>query len=236
MLVGLSALLLTGLLSGPPAGAATVTQNFAVSGSTTIGSAAAQDFPAGSAAQLLIDSDTGAITGGSFSIPSYDLHVMVGPTTVVIHVTIADAAPPTGTFDPDTGAMDLDLHTTTTLRIDPSIACVIGPFEIHLSTGNSGGSVFQGSTLTGTLTAQDFHIPAIVSTGATGACPDTVAGLINGASPGLSLPTDTSAEVLTMTETAAPPPTVPPTTTPVTTPPAAPAPANAVPGEPAVTG
>jgi hypothetical protein len=240
LLAGISALLLTGLVSSAPAGAAVTAQNFLVSGSTTIGTAAAQAFPPGSIAQLMIDDDTGDITGGSFSIPTYDVHVTVGMTDITIHVTIADASPPTGHFDSDTGVMTLDLHTTTTLAIDPSTSCVIGPFEIQLSTENNNGVNFAGDPLAGTLTAQNFHIPAIVSTGPTGACPDGVAGLINGPAPGLSLPTDTSAEVLSLTATdqALPPTTVPvttPATTPVTEPPA-PAPAAAVSGTLAFTG
>jgi hypothetical protein len=235
-----SALLLVGLASPSSVGAATTSQNFLVSGSTTIGSNAAQDFPPGSIAQLMIDDDTGDITGGTFSIPTYDVHVMVGSTAITIHVTIADASPPTGTLDPDTGERHLDLHTTTTLAIDPSTSCVIGPFEIQLSTTNAGGTDFDGDPLTGTLTAQNFHIPAIVGTGGAGACPNSIAGLINGAPPGLSLPTDTSAEVLglTATDQALPPPTTaaPPTTaTPTTEPPAAP-PASPVNVEPALTG
>jgi hypothetical protein len=232
LLAGVSALLLTTALIGTsPAGAVAQTRNFLLTGSSQLGVQAAQNFPAGSAISLQIDSVTGDITGGTSSIPTYD----VVSNGVTIHVTISDGAPPSGNLDPTTGEMNLTVHSSVTLTIDIVPAqCVIGPFDIDLSSTNPGGADLTGDPLAGTITAQNFNVPAVVGTGGTGACPDAVAGAINSAVTGIGLPTDTSAEIMNLTETqqavtTTVPVTLPPTTTTTTAP-------AAVAAEPAFTG
>ncbi len=222
LLAGVSAMLLTtAVIGSTPAGAAAQTRNFAITGSTTIGGMA-QDFPPNSLVSLQIDDTTGDITGGTFSIPTYD----VTSSGTTAHVTIGQTGPPTGNLDPDTGVMTLLVHTQTTLTIDSlQQVCTFGPFDINLSTDNNGGAEFTGDPLTGTLTAQNISIPAITSTPQ---C--SLAAAISGL---LGLPTTTASQIMTLAATdQAVTTTVPITLPPTTSTTAAPA----VAAEPAFTG
>jgi hypothetical protein len=199
MLGAVLALVSSVFIAAAPAGAATQTMNFTITGSSTIGaSQSAQDFPSGSAVSLQVDSTTGDITGGLFSIPTYD----VTSAGVTVHVTIADNAPPSGNINTTTGVAEILVHAKTTLVITAASAtCTIGPFDVDLKTSNTGGSNFTGTPLTGTLTDAGFSVPAIVGTGTSGACPDSIAGAINGTAVGIGLPTTSTSETMTLTQT-----------------------------------
>jgi len=91
-----------------------------------------------------------------------------------------------------------------------SATCTVGPLDVDLSTENAGGSRFTGDPSTGTLTAVNFHVPALA---VTGTCPQGAADAINTT---LGLPTDTSNLTITLVSSDQPvPPTT--TTTPTTT-------------------
>jgi hypothetical protein len=184
MLGAVLALVFSVFMGATPAGAATQTMNFKVTGSTQIGSgSAAQNFPANSGFSATVDTTTGAVTNGFFSIPTYTITETIGSTTIPIHVTIADTAPVTGNIDQTTGVASLNLHTKTTLVIvvssSVSYTCVLGPFSLTIKTSNAGGKAFTGNPLTGTLTASGYTVPAVVGTGSAGACPDAIASSIN---------------------------------------------------------
>jgi len=218
MLGAVIALVFSVFLAATPAGAATETMNFTMTGSTQIGTGAAQPFPANSGFSATVDTTTGAVTNGHFSIPGYDI-VSSG---ITIHIVITDTAAATGNIDQTTGVATITAHPKVTLTIqagDPAPVCVIGPFTVVLKTSNAGGSAFTGNPLKGTLTANGYNVPAVQTTST---CISAIAGAINSSTaPGLGLPTTNTHQtsVLTATNqaitttTAAPTTTAPATTT-----------------------
>jgi hypothetical protein len=216
MLGAVLTMIFSWVLVASPAGAATQTMNFTMTGSTTIGSGATpQDFPAGSGFTATVDTTTGAFTDGVMSIPTYQI-VNSG---IHIDVTITDTAPATGTIDPVTGVATITVHAQTSLFLEElTNTCVLGPFTVTLKTANSGGSAFTGNPLKGTLTATGFNVPAVV---ATSTCPSAIAGAVNSSTPpGLGLPTTNTSETATLTQTNQQITTTTSTTPPTTAPPA----------------
>jgi hypothetical protein len=223
MLGAVLTMLFSWVAAAGPAGAATTKMNFTMTGSTTLGNQAAQNFPAGSGFSADVDNTTGAFTDGVFSVPTYK----ITNSGITIDITVTDTAPATGTIDPNTGAATITAHTQVSLFIEAtSNTCVLGPFTAQLSTSHSGGSAFTGTPLKGTLTDSGFLLPAVATTAD---CPSSITAVLNSATPpGLGLPSTSTAETATLTATnqaittttSTAPPT-PTTAAPTTTAPAA---------------
>lgn len=125
-------------------------------------------------------------SGLSVSIPQSD--ISFAPTHVTIlglaslPATVAAAGNGTGTASLNS---DGSISTTLSVPVTSTVSalgfnCTVGPFTPVLTTGTSGsltGSNLTGSgTLTGTLVAGEFSVPAIQPDRS---CPFIVAGLVN---------------------------------------------------------
>jgi hypothetical protein len=132
--------------------------------------------PAGSAITIAgsLDTTTGAVT-----VPVDGLTFPVSPFTVgPLSGTLASTAtaPATGTFNPATGALTMDLQFTTVVNItSPASTCTITPinFSLTTGTGNPLGKYPAGSPLNATTGAVSLvgYQPAIpASTPNAGGC------------------------------------------------------------------
>ena len=148
----------------PGAGAVTSTRTWSLTGGISIGQIQ-ESFPVGSTFTATYDSDTGALTNGSLSVPEYTTSL----SGASISLTLSDVGDATGTILSD-GTATINESVTATLNIDVFGApCPFGPMAITLSTANAGGSGFtsgfpggpstQGSPATGTLTGP-FTVPS----------------------------------------------------------------------------
>lgn len=152
-------------------------------GSATFGSAATASGLAGSLCGLVDLSNLQATVQSSnftFSPTSIKLYNFLSlPTT--ISVVGASTATLTEATDGDfTTSMTVPLQATVNLL--GLFSCTVGPFSPTLTTGRSGsvsGTPLTGSILTslsGTLAAGEFSVPAIQ---ASSSCPGIIAGLAN---------------------------------------------------------
>jgi hypothetical protein len=162
-------------LFGGVAGAATSTETYGISGTLTIGPPPSLTLPAGSSITFTLDDETGAITNGQTSIPTFDRGAVSGPQAFI---TLTDAAPATGSIDPATGHAQITLTLAVGVDVPAlSASCSLGDtVTVSLSTSNPGGSALAGDPPTGVLTATGISVPGVAaSTG----CELSVADVIN---------------------------------------------------------
>jgi hypothetical protein len=181
--------LATGLGAIPAAGADTVQQTYAISGTIFIKSPPTLVLPTASTFTATVDTETGALTNGMVSIPTF-------PRGAVpeAYLTITDASPATGTLDPDTGVATVNSSYNISLSIPLlSAVCNLGPVNVTLSTSNPGGSPITGNPPSGTLTAASFAVP-----GVTVQSPDCDAATAVAVNAAVGIPTSNTTMTLTV--------------------------------------
>lgn len=164
------ALLVPSALLGAPAGAATQSVTFTVTGTISVGPPPALTIPSGSTITFDHDPLTGAITNAVANIPTFDRGPVQGPQA---NITLQTAQPGSGTWDRTTGAGTIALSLSGSIEVPfLSATCDLSaPLELALSTANPGGQPVVGSPASGVVTAAGFTIPSVAGVVPTGLAP-----------------------------------------------------------------
>ena len=162
----LSALPLAGPVSAQSVShtASTVsTKTWSVQGALTIGKVGVI-FPVGSTFTASYNSNNGALTNGSLSVP--ERTISWPGIQIDISVKLKDLGDATGTLAPNGVATINESLTATINNSYLPVPCDVGPMDITVSTASAGGSVFQGAPSTGTLVDSEITAPRPTVAGA----------------------------------------------------------------------